>query len=133
MVIMIVTLAVQAVNTFMHINFTVRVDGLNRAIQGAYVTLCATLVTAFQPVKHSVVGGNGKRCTQRAQIAAKEAVDKHANDQQHCRIGDKRPCADELEGNDGFKGLNLDHLAGHFNRPEGQSKQAKKDHVFDSP
>ena len=100
-------LAVQALDTFVGVDVTLRMNRLHRAIVRTALAGIAAHLIAAQPVKHAQTGGNRQRRAKRAQIAAIKALDKQPGQQQHHRKRHKPPFADKFQNNRGFERLHF--------------------------
>ena len=77
--------------------------------------------------------GNRQRRSERAHVAAEEALDEQARREQRQRIEDERPFARELQDDRSLEGLDFGELLGERGRVERHAEQAEKDDVLDRP
>src|SRR5512138_4025843 len=105
-------LAVQAGDALVGIDVSFRMDRLHRALIEAAHAGIAALAVAPQPVEHAQAPRYGQRGAERAEIAAEEALDEEAGDEQRDGEGDEPPLAHEAEDDRGLEGLDLRELLG---------------------
>ena len=126
-------LTVQAVHAFIGVDLAGRVDRIDRAFVGAGVAGRAAHLIALEPVEHADAGRDRESGTQGAEVAAIEAFDEKADDDQGEREDDKGPVAYELENDGGFEGFNLGQLFGEGDGRQRDAEEAEEDHVFQRP
>lgn len=97
----------QALVTFVRVDMTFRMNGLNHAFIGASQARIAALLVPLQPVERPHARGDGKRRAQRTQIPAVKTFDKQAHGKQDNHEQNKRPGAIKLQNDCRLERLNL--------------------------
>ena len=123
MVIVIGDLAIEAIKTFVHVNFAAPLDGAHRAHALADVALAATLGAALQPVEHAHAAQDRQARAQRADEAAIEALDEQPGAEQRHGIDNGGPRRVETERDRGLERLDAGpgdgQIEGIERRPAG--------------
>src|SRR5690606_5522490 len=107
LVVVIKFLTMHAVDALIDVDLSFRMERLDRALLGATVARRTAFRPAFQPFEHADASGNGECGTERAHIAAVEALNEQAGSQKRQRIDHKWPVTREFEDNRGFERFDL--------------------------
>ena len=93
----------------------------------------AALRAALEPVEDLQFGRNGEARTERAEIAAVEALDEEAGEEKGEHKSDERPCPDHAQRDRGLERLGLGQNQGVVHRIEGEREDADEEGVLDDP
>ena len=133
MIIPVKLLAVHAVNAFINVDVTLGMDRLDGAFVSAALAGLAAFRPSPQPFEHADASGDRERRTQRADVAAEEALDEKPRTQQDGGIENEWPLAEELQDDRGLERFDLRKLLGEGHRIERHPEQEQEDDVLDGP